>query len=168
MNEYIHTSGCLMKGQQTNILHCRLSNMPCSLLHGTLSDITEWSEYVGVIMDSGLIESCIIYNMKGRVLACSSDDDSLLLHDGEAAHMVEALATPLSPDYKSLMVYGQHYDVLLNDGKHGLLLKSGIRHSTVCRTSKTLIVGLHKVNTNNEESSEAVMNLGDFLITKGM
>lgn len=145
--------------------------MPCMLLHDSLSDITEWSEYVSVIMNSNLIESCIIYNMRARVLAQSEatkEDEDLLLHDGEAAHMVEALATPLNPRYKSLMIRGQHYDMMLNDGKHGMLLKSGVRYATVCRTSKTLTVGLHKVNADIEDSTAAVMNLGDFLITKGM
>ena len=152
--------------------------MPCMLVHDSMADVTEWSEYVDVVMNSGVMQSCIIYNMKGRVLAHSDvdagdaddteDDDSMFLRSGEAAHMIEALATPLSPTYKTLTVCGQLYNVIINDGKHGLLLKSGIRQATVCRTSKVLIVGLHKVSTNTEESTAAVMNLGDFLITKGM
>lgn len=144
------------------------------LLHDSLTDVSEWSEYVDIVMGSNVIDSCIIYNMRGRVLAQSQiekeegDNEDLQLYDGEAAHMVEALCTPLNPKYKSLMIRGQHYDMLLNDGKHGMLLRSGVRKATICRTSKTLIVGLHRVNVSSEEATAAVMNLGDFLITKRM
>jgi len=144
--------------------------MPCLLLHDKFEEISEWAEYISVILESNLIDVCCIYNMRGRVLAQSPEgaEEDNCLQDGEAAHMIEALADPQNPRYTSLNLFGHHYNVVINDGKHGILLKSGIRYATICRTSKVLIVGLHKVNSDKDDGSSVIMNLGDFLITKGM
>ena len=140
--------------------------MPCMLMHDTFEDISEWPEYVEVIMNSGLIDSCVMLNMRGRILGQSEDEFSLTKQ--EPAYLIEALSSPLEPRYKTLSISEQVYDVIINDGKHGLMLKNGVRYATVCRTSKALIVGLHKVNTSTDDASAAIMNIGDYLITKGM
>lgn len=140
--------------------------MPCMLLHDTFEEISDWPEYVEVIINSGLIDSCVVINMRGRILAQSEDEFSLSKE--EPALLIDALSYPHASRYKTLSISEQLYDVIINDGKHGIMLKNGVRYATVCRTSKVLIVGLHKVDTSTDDASAVIMNLGDFLITKGM
>lgn len=140
--------------------------MPCMLMHDAFEEISEWPEYVEVIMNTDLIDSCVVLNMRGRVLGHSEDAFSLTKQ--EPAYLIEALSSPHDQRYKTLSIADQVYDVVINDGKHGMMVKNGVRYATICRTSKALIVGLHKVNTSTDEASAAIMNLGDFLITKGM
>lgn len=142
------------------------ANMPCMLLHDKFEDIDEWQDYVNLIMDSGLIEACAVYNRHKRALAQS--DEEFEIAEMEIWNICQAFIDPNNPKHKSLELAGQHYTVCLNDGNHGMLLKGGVRYATVCKTFNVLIIGLHKVNTKTDDASAVVMNLGDYLFTKGM
>lgn len=140
--------------------------MPCMLLHDKFEDVDEWDDYLDIMMASNQLETCAIYNKKGRILA--SSDEEFEIVDGELQNILLTFDHPHQLESRSLDVAGQHYNVCINDGKYGMLLKGGVRYVTVCKTARVLIIGLHKVNTNTDTSSAAVMNLGDFLVTKGM
>lgn len=142
------------------------SQMPCMLLHDKFEDIDEWEDYLSLMMDSNLLETCSIYNLRGRVLATSDEKFELL--EEEFKYILEAFNRPNDPTFKQIDIASQRYCTVLNDGKHGILLKGGVRYTTLCKTGRILVLGLHKVNTNTEDTSAVIMNLGDFLITKGM
>lgn len=136
------------------------------LLHDKFEDVDEWDDYLNIMMASNQLELCAIYNMRGRLLA--SSDGEFEVVNGEIPRILNAFNHPNQSESRDVDIAGQHYSVCINDGKYGMLLKGGVRYATICKTSRVLVVGLHKVNTDNDLSSAAVMNLGDFLVTKGM
>lgn len=136
------------------------------LLHDKFEDIDEWQDYLTLMMDSNLLDTCAIYNHRGRVLAISDEDFELL--EEELKFILQAFNRPNDCNYKQIDIAGQRYCTVINDGSNGILLKGGVRYATLCKTGRALVLGLHKTNTCTEKSSAVIMNLGDFLITKGM
>ncbi|CAH1774648.1 unnamed protein product [Owenia fusiformis] len=132
--------------------------------------VQSWESYItDILLGSAIIDKAAIYDLEGFRLAAT---DNFFLSAEEFLDILDKFRWPDKAYKDGVTVFDKHYKVVMADGLHGILAKTGVpgllQGLSLCKTRKLLVVAIHKDNNKLEKCNQVVMELGDFFIQKGL
>ena len=128
--------------------------------------INDWPNYVNYLVNIRDISHAMMYTLDGSCLHTS--DPQVTLSTEEFNNIKNSYT---NRRFHTIKIAGKTFQPYHFDNRSGVIGKFGCPATlacTLCKTANLLILAIHKAGGSCEESSTAVMFLGDFFITKNM